>query len=202
MTFWDIVAPLYDTFEVFNKAYRQMINKVRDLIPQEANVIELACGTGNVSLAISDKANKVLCTDISDSMLKTASKKARKRNISNIEFEKASIFETGKHDNSFDVVIASQILHLLDEPKQACNEIKRITRDIAIVPIPLVREGTNWGKFLIKLYKVFGFKPKYDFDNDSCKIFLEEIGFNDCEYHTIYGAVSLGVAVWKKATKI
>jgi len=199
MTFWDIIAPLYDTFEIFNKAYGQMIEKVREHVPQGANVIELACGTGNISLAVSDKANKILCTDISENMLKTASKKAVKRGIYNIEFEKLSIYETGKPDSSFDVVIASQILHLLDEPEKACDEIKRITKGIAIIPVPLLKEGTDWGKFLIKLYKIFGFKPKYEFDSNSCKLFLEEIGFENFEYFTVHGSIALGIAVWKKA---
>jgi len=197
MTFWDIVAPIYDLFEKFNKPYKLMIDKLRELTPQGANVLELASGTGNISLAVSEKAKKVLCTDISESMLAISNRKARKRKATNIDFEKVNIFQTGKQDKQFDVVIASQVLHLLDEPEKACREIKRITADRAFIAIPLLKEVTPFGKFLITLYKAVGFKPKFELDIDGCKAFCEVIGFRVCEYYIIKGTVSLCVAVWR-----
>jgi ubiquinone/menaquinone biosynthesis C-methylase UbiE len=196
MTFWDIVAPMYDLFERFNKPYKLMLDKINELVPQGANALELAGGTGNVSLAVSKKAFKVLCTDISESMLKTAKRKAKRRGIDNIDFDKISIFKTGKQNKSFDVVIASQILHLLAEPEKACNEIKRITDGMAFLIIPLLKELTPFGKFLIDMYKIVGFKPKHELDTESCNIFLNSIGFENCTYYVIKGTVSLYVGIW------
>ena len=198
MTFWDIIAPVYDLFMSLNKAHKQMIHETRLLILQGVKVLELAGGTGDISIAISDKAGEVLCTDISESMLKIARRKAKKHNINNISFEKISIYETGKQDNSFDAVIASQIFHLIDEPKKAGAEIRRIAKNIVILPTPLLKETAGFGKFLIKLYKIFGFSPKYELDRNSCKSFFEEIGFNNCEYHVIEGTVTLCMAIWRK----
>jgi len=197
MVFWDIVAPVYDLFISLNKAHKQMIHATRLLIPQGAKVLELAGGTGDISIAISNKADEVLCTDISESMLKIAKRKAKKHNLNNIYFEKISIYETGKQDNSFDAVIASQILHLTDEPKKAGAEIRRIAKNIAVLPTPLLKEAPGFGKFLIKLYKIFGFSPKYELDRSSCKTFFEEIGFNNCEYHVIEGTIPLCMAIWR-----
>ena len=198
MSFWDVVAPVYDAFEVLNKAYRRMIDKVLELTPHEANVLELACGTGNISLAIAGKVNTILCTDISDNMLKVALRKAKRRKIKNISFENSSIFDTGKKDQSFDVVIASQIIHLISQPHTACEEIKRVTKRIAILAIPLLKEGTFFGKFLISIYRLFGFAPKQTFDRISCAAFLEKIGFENCECHIIKGRIPLYVAIWRR----
>jgi len=200
LTFWDFIAPMYDFFEVFNRAYRRMIEKICELIPAEYNVLELASGTGNISIAVSKKASNVLCTDISNNMLKVAKRKAERQSIRNINFENMSIFETILRDNSFDVVIASQILHLLDETKAkaACDEIKRVTKNIAILNLPLIKEANSWGKFLIAIYKIFGFRSKYEFDGVSCKRFLEEIGFLNCEYYIAEGTMPLQLAVWTK----
>ena len=197
MTFWDAVAPLYDTFECLNKAYRQMVNKVRAIVPNGVNVLELASGTGTISVAVSGKAARVLCSDISENMLQAAKRKAKKHNAENINFEKISIFETRIQDKAFDVVIASQILHLLEDSQKACEEIRRISKRMAIISIPLLKESTVWGRFLIGIYKLLGFRPKHDFDRDSCKDFLEKMGFHDCEYDTISGTVSLCIAVWR-----
>jgi len=197
MTFWDFCAPFYDSFEVLNKAYGQMINKVCELTPPGGNVLELAAGTGNISVALSPMAKGVLCTDISDNMLKIAKRKAKKRKIENISFENMSIFEIDKADSSFDIVVASQVFHLIDEPQKACAEIKRVTKGLAIIPIPLLKGGIDLGRFLIGSYKVFGFAPKHNFDEESCKEYLKKIGFENCELHIIRGTVSLCIAVWR-----
>ena len=198
MTIWDIYAPFYDGVEWRIKTYRQMIDKVCEIVPSGADVLELAGGTGNISLAVSHKAKSVLCSDISEKMLKVAKRKAKKQNASNISFENVNIFETGKKNHSFDVVIASQVFHLIDKPEKACEEIKRITKDMAIIPVPLLKNGTEFGKAWTVLFRVLGIKPKYTFTKETCKAYLEQIGFGNCEYYMIEGGISLCVAVWRK----
>ena len=61
------------------------------------------------------EADHVLCTDISNKMLKVARRKARRSGIQNITFEHRNIFALDEPDNSFDVVIAGQVLHLIDD---------------------------------------------------------------------------------------
>jgi len=196
VNFWDIVAPLYDTFEMFNGGYRKMINKVCGLLPSSSTVLELAAGTGNYSLAVSEKSQKVLCTDISDNMLKVAKRKLK--NKSNIDFVNMSIFETGLPDNSYDVVIASQVLHLLDEPEKAVVEIRRVAKNMIILPMPLLKETSGFGSFLIVLYKLFGFRPKRSFNMESYKEFIEGVGLSNCEYIRTKGSVSICVAIWRR----
>jgi len=196
MTFWDLVAPFYNFFERFNRAYRKTIEQACVLVPKGASVLELAAGTGNFSIAVSEKAGEVLCTDISDNMLKVARRRAKDR--TNIEFAKASIFDTRMQANSYDVVIASQILHLLDEPGKAAKEIRRVAKDMAILPMPLLKQSSRIGRFLIGLYKIVGFKPKHTFDEEGYKAFMERIGFDGCEFYTVKGSVSICTAVWRK----
>jgi len=196
MTFWDIIAPVYDIFELSKKG--QIAEKICELTPQGANVLELASGTGDIALAVSKKAGRVLCTDISENMLKTAKRKVKKHGVNNISFDKISIFETGRHDNSFDVVIASQILHLLNDPEIACKEIRRVAKNAVFLVIPMLKEATPFRNILIRFYKLFGFDPKRKLDRNSCKVFLEEMGFVNCEYYIIKSATSSCIAVWKK----
>ena len=123
MTFWDFSAPFYDKAEQSNTAYNGMLRLVYELTPHDASVFEAAAGTGAISLFIADKAKNVLCTDISERMLGVARKKAGKRGITNIAFGERSIFDTGEPAGSFDTVITSQVLHLIDEPKSAADEL-------------------------------------------------------------------------------
>jgi ubiquinone/menaquinone biosynthesis C-methylase UbiE len=119
MTFWDFCATFYDRAEHTNTAYVGMLELIRDLTPENADVFEAAAGTDSISLAVADKAKRVLCTDLSRRMLKVARRKAQMRGAGNITFGTRSLFDTLEADGAFDTVIAGQALHLIDEPPMA-----------------------------------------------------------------------------------
>jgi ubiquinone/menaquinone biosynthesis C-methylase UbiE len=199
MTFWDICAPFYDRAERANTAYSGMLRLVCDLVPQGASVLEAAAGTGNISLAVSDKAKNVLCTDISERMLNVARKKADRQGINNITFSKKSLFNTGEPDNAYDVVIASQILHLIGEPQEAAAELRRVSRDSVVTTVALLK-GLH-GLFIrpmVGLWRFLGFAPKREFDAESYWEFLCEMGLPPSGYEIIDGNMPMAVAVWRK----
>ena len=201
MTFWDFCAPFYDRAEHTNTAYNKMLSLMRELTPRDASVFEAAAGTGSVSLAVADKAKDVLCTDISEKMLKVAKQKTVKRGASTVTFSKRSLFDTGEQDGTFDVVIASQILHLIDEPEKAAEELKRISGGIVIVAVTLLKGLRGlYVRPAIGVWKLLGFAPKREFDADSFREFLCEIELPPCEFKVIEGNMPMAVAVWRKTT--
>ena len=77
-TFWDNIAPLYDFSESLNKkVYDKMLGYSHYLVPQGAKVLECAAGTGEISIAVSDKASEITCTDLSKKCLNRQRKNAR-----------------------------------------------------------------------------------------------------------------------------
>jgi len=198
MTFWDFCAPFYDFAEKNNgKAYIEMIEIVHNIVPPNSSVLEVAAGTGSIGLAIANKAQSVLCTDLSNRMLSVARKKARRSNVGNIQFANLDILNIDKSDNSFDVVIAGQVLHLLDEPQKAAAELRRVARGIVILPICLLKGLKNTAKWNVRLWRLFGFDPKFEFDAASYAEFLPNIGFDNCEIILVPGKMPMAVAVWK-----
>jgi ubiquinone/menaquinone biosynthesis C-methylase UbiE len=195
-TFWDIWAPLYDFFERRNgDSYRKMVKAVTDLTPEGARVFEAACGTAAIGIAVSKKAESVLVTDISENMLKIAAEKIHKQGIKNVTIATRSIYETGEPDGAFDTVIASQVLHLLDDPKKAADELYRITSERLILPLALTKTLTGKSKFLITLYKLVGFSPKLEFDHEDYKRFIMSLGFENVKYIKIKGNIAITIAV-------
>jgi len=198
-SFWDFCAPFYDLAEKMNgRAYENMLKTVQELVPDGSKVLEIAAGTGSVSLAVANKAAEILCTDISEKMLAVAKKKAKKRGIENIKFDNLNIFDTKKPDNFFDVVIASQILHLIDNPEKAAFELRRITKSMTVIPMSLIKNLRGTAKFNLAVYRLFGFSPKIEFEADSYSDFLKNIGFTDCEMIQIAGKIPMAVAIWRK----
>ncbi len=199
MTFWDFCAPFYDRAEHTNTAYPKMLRLMRDLTPAGASVFEAAAGTGSISLAVAGRARFVLCTDISERMLEVARKKAAKEGANNITFSKRSLFDTGEPDGAFDVVIASQVLHLIDEPEKAAAELKRISGGVVIVAVTLLKGLRGlFARPSVGIWKLLGFAPKREFDAGSFREFLSDIGLPPCEYKVIDGNMPMAVAVWRK----
>ena len=199
MTFWDFCAPFYDFAESRNKkAYGAMLETVKNIIPNGAEVLEIAAGTGSITLNIAEKAKSVVCSDISEKMLAKARKKISKRNIINVSFENSSIFKINKRDSSFDAVIASQVMHLIDEPEKAAFELQRVSKNLVIMPIAFTKNLRGFSKLMIKIYMLLGFRPKKEFTFNEYKAFMNEIGFKNCEFIFIEGLLPMAIAVWRK----
>ena len=110
-SFWDRVAGLYDLAEWSNrKAYAGAVDRVAELIPAGARVLDCAAGTGAFSLAAAKRAGSVLCTDQSEAMLDRARRKAAKMGLDNISFAARDITALTDPDETFDAVIAASPL--------------------------------------------------------------------------------------------
>jgi ubiquinone/menaquinone biosynthesis C-methylase UbiE len=173
-----------------------MLETVRDSIPQGAAVLEAAAGTGSISVAVSGKARSVLCTDISDNMLKAARRKTA--DLANVTVAKRSIYDLGEPDGAFDVVIAGQVLHLIDEPKTAAAELRRAAKSMVILPMSFTKNLRGTAKFGLNVYRLFGFAPKLEFTQDEYTAFLPTVGFDGCAFTQIAGHMPMAVAVWRK----
>ncbi|MBP1545725.1 MAG: class I SAM-dependent methyltransferase [Oscillospiraceae bacterium] len=162
-SFWDHVAFIYDINELANKKVNDQIMKaVENEVPEGSAVLDCAAGTGMLSLSAAKKAKKVLSTDLSKEMLITAMKKARKQGVHNIAFAKRNIMQLKDADESYDVVMAGNVLHLLDDPETAFAELVRVTKKGGkiIIPTYLRREASLIAKLLLKAYRLIGFRGK------------------------------------------
>ena len=199
MTFWDFCAPFYDLASKANgQAYGEMLRRVRDIVPQDATVLEAGAGTGSISLAITDRASHVLCTDVSEKMLRIARRKAIKKGVENISIENRNIFALDEPDNSFDVVIAGQVLHLIDEPEKAAAELRRVAKSMIIMPMSFTKGLHGAAKWKFDFYRIFGFAPKIEFTAEEYRQWRPVIGFDGCDFIQIEGKLPMAVAVWRK----
>lgn len=162
MNFWDKVSGFYDFTQGFNKqVYSKMTRMVTRLVPMGTKVLDCTAGTGELSLAAAKKARLVVCTDYSENMLKVAYRKAKRQNVNNIIFKQRDIYSLKDEDESYDAVIAGNVLHLLDNPQKAVRELLRVTKKGGSLLLPTFLSKSS--NPLIKIYKLFGFKQKTEF---------------------------------------
>ncbi len=131
---FDKIAKKYDlTNRVislgFDISWRKKLLKLIDA-KYNAKIIDLACGTGDVSFMLFDKfpQSEIIGADLSEGMLAVAKHKAAKRGIKDIEFVKADILDMPFDDTRFDVSTMVFGLRNLPDLEAGLKEISRVMK--------------------------------------------------------------------------
>ncbi len=201
-SFWDKVARLYDLAELTNRRVNaSAVERVAQLVPQGAAVLDCAAGTGKFSLAAARRAASVLATDLSRPMLDRAAAKARRAGLDHITFAVRDITALEEPDGSFDAVIAANVLHLLPQPEIAVGELWRVTRPGGRLILPTYLQGRTGAAAgeLIKIYQGVGFHYEHAFTPETYRAFLEGLGLGAVTLEVMEGRVPEGIAVLERS---
>lgn len=106
-------------------------------------VLEVGCGEGILAVLMAKKGAIVTAVDISEKNLEAAKKLADKEEVG-IEFFKADAENLSFNDNSFDVIVADNVLEHLPDFKKGLAEIKRVTKKNAIIVLPTCFNPCAW----------------------------------------------------------
>ena len=170
----------YDTVvgKFFPTAYAAIIENIIMDVSPSSKVLEVATSTGILSIKFSNKAAHITAIDIAPEMLKVAREKSASLQITNIDFEIGDICNLKYQDQSFDIVVASNVLHLLFNPELALQEIKRVLRDNGKLIAPTFCHGTNLrSRILSAILSVLGQNTKNRWSPKNYKEFVEGQGF-------------------------
>ncbi len=91
-------------------------------------VLDYGCGPGIVSNAIADKVKEVHAIDISPKMIEIARSKANERHIDNIQYAHTTIFDENYQKESFNVILAFRILHMLEDIEMVIRRINELLK--------------------------------------------------------------------------
>ena len=95
-------------------------------VEPEARVLDVACGTGLLSRALSVRAREIVAVDITPAMLTRGREAAAREGIANIEFVEAPAEELPFSDGSFDLVVTRFSLHHIAQPQRVIDEMLRV----------------------------------------------------------------------------
>lgn len=198
--FWDRIAVVYDLFVhvVNRKTHRELRRVVSGLIQPGDTVLECACGTGLLSMVIAPKCKALTATDFAPKMLKRAEKNCA--GFTNVTFRQADILSLDFADDTFDKVVAGNVIHLLDEPLKALDELNRVCRPGGMLVIPTYmnrdRKGSVSG-FAAAVRKA-GADFKRQFTEQSYRQFFLNAGYHDVQMVLADGRIPCAVAVMAK----
>lgn len=130
---YDLLTPLYDPvvhLTTREKTFKNALVK-QSRIETAANILDLACGTGTLTILLKLTAPhaEVIGIDGDQKILKIAEAKARKANIQ-IQFKKGMSFDLPFADESFDRVLSSLFFHHLTQENKlkTLREVRRVLK--------------------------------------------------------------------------
>ncbi len=158
----DVKFPNYDDLEDFSmliekseKSY--FAKKLDEEIPNGSKVIEIGCGTGQMSNFLSRFNRTIVGVDLSIPSLKLAEKFRKNNDLNNVFFLKMNLFKPSFKTNTFDILISNGCLHHTINPRKAFSCVTKLVKSGGIVIIGLYHKNgrlfTNFRQIIFKIFK-------------------------------------------------
>ena len=174
--FWDRNAGRYDRFmRKDGAAYEMMYEMIRPVV-RHKTVLELATGTGLIAKNIVNAAAHIEATDASAEMIA----EAKRGNCSaKLHFSVQDMFRLPYADQSFDVVIVSNALHIVPQPEKALAEIRRVLKEDGVLIAPTFTHAENSfsGRVKALFMKLAGFPLHSRWTSEEYLRFLRQNGW-------------------------
>ena len=174
--FWDKNAGRYDRFMRKDRAaYDEMYELIRPLV-RHKTVLELATGTGLIARHIVNAAAYIEATDASAEMIAEA---RRDNHSAKLHFSVQDMFRLPYANQSFDVVIVSNALHIVPQPEKALQEIKRVLKDDGVLIAPTFTHAGNSFSGMVRAFfmRMAGFPLRSKWTSAEYLRFLRQNGW-------------------------
>lgn len=188
-TFWQRFAKIYTVFMKQNdNVYQKMCDKLEQYLDSDKTVLELACGTGQLTFKMADKSHLWEATDYSENMLKEASKRnTNERMRDKICFCVQDATDLSYENEKFDVVVIANALHIMPEPDKALIEIHRVLKADGILFAPTFVYEKGYSKPIIWLMEKAGFKTYHKWQKNEFSEYIRNSGFHVIETTLLKG---------------
>ncbi len=174
-SFWERVAFIYTGFMKRNSmAYDELCLRIQKHLTQTDSILELACGTGQLTYRLAKAVKMWTATDFSAKMVEEAKKQGKGTNI---KFEVADATALIYEDEFFDVVVIANALHIMPDPDKALSEISRVLKQGGLLIAPTFVYDGNYNKRLIWIMEKVGFHTFHKWKSGELKDFVSSHGF-------------------------
>lgn len=175
-SFRDRNAGRYDRFMRKDAAACEQMYELLRPVVRHKTVLELATGTGVIAKNIVNSAAHIEATDASGEMIAQAKRDSRPAKL---HFSLQDMFHLPYADESFDVVIVANALHIVPEPEKALPEIRRVLKDDGVLVAPTFTHADNafFGTAKAFFMKLAGFPLHSKWTSADYISFLRENGW-------------------------
>ncbi len=186
--FWQRMAKLYaPLMKSAGPLYDAIRDRLKPYLTQEMNVLELACGTGQLTFRLAESAGRWEATDFSERMIAEVIKCPH---LQNVRFAVRDATNLPYPDASFDAALIANALHIMPGPDMALHEIRRVLKPGGILMAPTFIWGTDARQqFSAWIMERTGFRVFHRWSEEEFARFVEQNGFTVAERMVMGGSI-------------
>jgi SAM-dependent methyltransferase len=134
-------------------------------VPGDAKVVELGCGTGQMSLFLATANRTIIGADLTRASLALGTGAAARYRLDRVRFVETDLRSPGLREGAFDVVYSSGVLHHTPDPAGSFRSMARLARPGGILVLGLYNAYARFphrlrrGIARMTRYKVIPFDP-------------------------------------------
>ncbi len=106
-------------------------------IAGDARIVEVGCGTGQMSLYLARADRVVVGADLTMASLRLAERARRRFGLEQVRFVESDLFRPALRPGAFDVVYCSGVLHHTPDPRAAFAQVARLARPGGLIVLGL-----------------------------------------------------------------
>ena len=127
--FWDKMAVRSEKQKDSDEGKEnKTIDRTIKHLKAEDVVLDFGCGIGGNTCDVAEHVKHVDAFDYSPDSIAVSKRKAQRREITNIDFVVTDLCDERYKDASYDIVLAYNILHLIDAPEKAVERINKLLK--------------------------------------------------------------------------
>jgi SAM-dependent methyltransferase len=106
-------------------------------IPGDARILEMGCGTGQMSIYLARADRIVVGADLTRASLLLGATAAKRFNVGGVQFIETDLLQAGIRAGAFDIVYASGVLHHTAHPREAFAALRKFARPGGMIIVGL-----------------------------------------------------------------
>jgi len=127
--FWDRHARKYDKSNIEDEVeYKSVLNATCTFLNSSQHALEIGCGTGSTAMVLAPHVSYYSGTDISPEMITICNEKKALTNVDSLNFSVGSPETVVAPTEGFDVVLAFNMIHLVDNPAGAIRQVNKLLK--------------------------------------------------------------------------
>ncbi len=192
--YWERHAKRYDrSTRLLARPVARMLELAREAATGNAHVLEVAAGTGLLTMAIAPVVGELVATDYATAMVQQLESHVRSAGLRNVQCEQADIYALRYEPATFDAVFAANVLHLVPDLGAALTSLVRVLRPGGTLVAPTYLHNQTLGaSALSRILSLTGFPGHRRFTAETLQQAVKDVGLRVQHFEIIPGPFPIG----------
>jgi phosphatidylethanolamine/phosphatidyl-N-methylethanolamine N-methyltransferase len=192
-SYWNRHARNYDrSMLLLGRPIPRMLELTESELKGAGDVLEVAAGTGLVTLPLSRVARRVVATDYSESMIDVLRQRIHEAGLTNVECSQRNLYDLGFPPASFDAIVCANVLHLVPDLSSALAALKAVLRPGGKLVAPtFCHAETRVSRAVSRVLALTGFPSQRRLSSRTLQEALEHAGLHVTRQETLPGLIPI-----------